>query len=200
MRVEIAGALSSGKSTLSGVLAGRGHTVVLEDLTTNPYLNLRIEDPETYDPLCQRQFALDKVQQIDQMSASALPIVFADFSLAAERAYVSHYLAHRPEHIDSILEITEQAEKEYGFPALTVFLECRPEEQIRRIKKRGRDFEQGHDLAFVARINDLVRGEVERQERLGAVVVRYRSDVEDFEAIAADIERRLGILERDLAA
>ncbi|MBY3433014.1 deoxynucleoside kinase [Rhizobium laguerreae] len=202
MRIEIAGALSCGKSTLAGKLAADGHHIVYEDLTTNPYLDLRVADPEKYDFLCQQQFVLDKIASLKGAMEAGKPHI-ADFSIAAERAYVSHYVAHRPDWIGSLMGLMDLSETDLGLPDLVIHLKCAPEAQLERIRKRGRDFEQGHDIPFIANINGRVDHQVARVENLGVDVVSYRTDVVSWDDIMCDLYARhlarLGFHARELA-
>lgn len=189
MRVEIAGALSCGKSTLAGKLAADGHLIVYEDLMTNPYLGLRVQDPERYDFLCQQQFVLDKIASLKAATQIGRPHI-ADFSIAAERAYVSHYVSHRPDWIGSLMTLMDDSEANLGLPDLLIHLECAPEAQLDRIRKRGRDFEQGHDAPFIANINERVASQVDRIRRLGVEVVSYRTDLVDWNSVLSDLYGR----------
>lgn len=186
MRIEIAGALSCGKSTLAGILAAEGHKIVYEDLSTNPYLDLRVKDPEKYDFLCQRQFVLDKINSLKAADDAGVPY-FTDFSVAAERAYVSHYVSHRPDWIGELFALLEDSEREQGLPDLLIHLQCAPEEQIARIRRRGRDFEQGHDVAFVRDINDRVDAQVRRVAGMGVPVAAFRTDLLTWDDILGSI-------------
>jgi deoxyadenosine/deoxycytidine kinase len=186
MRIEIAGALSCGKSTLAGKLASLGHKIVYEDLSTNPYLDLRVQDPEKYDFLCQQQFVLDKIASLQAAEADGAPY-FTDFSIAAERAYVSHYVSHRPDWISELTALLDRSETEQGLPDLVIHLQCSPEEQLERIRRRGRDFEQGHDAAFITNINDRVDTQVSRVAGLGVRVAAYRTDILGWDEILDSI-------------
>lgn len=188
MRIEIAGALSCGKSTLAGELELLGHRIIREDLSTNPYLDLRVADPDTYDLPCQRQFVLDKIASLEAADALGLPHV-CDFSIAAERAYVTHYSAGRAAWIDPLFELMDRCEADLGLPDLLIHLRCAPEEQMNRIRIRGRDFEQGHDLAFVAGINRLVDRHVEDLRERGADIVEYWTDRAEWRDILSDLDR-----------
>ena len=190
MRIEIAGALSCGKSTLAAKLAARGHKIVYEDLTTNPYLDLRVQDPERYDFLCQQQFVLDKIASL-RISLEKGADFVSDFSIAAERAYVSHYVAHRPDWIGSLMALMDGSERELGLPDLVVFLRCAPEAQLDRIRTRGRAFEQGHDVDFIRGINHLVDSQVSRLTSKGVPVVTYRTDEIAWPELLSDLSPRL---------
>ncbi len=186
MRIELAGALSCGKSTLAGKLALMGHKIVYEDLSTNPYLDLRVQNPEKYDFLCQQQFVLDKIASLKAAEADGTPY-FADFSIAAERAYVSHYVSHRPEWISELTTLLDRFETEQGLPDLVIHLQCAPEAQLNRIRRRGRDFEQGHDIGFIRSINERVDTQVSRVAELGVPVAAYRTDILGWDDILDSI-------------
>lgn len=186
MRIEIAGALSCGKSTLAGKLASLGHKIVYEDLSTNPYLDLRVQDPEKYDFLCQQQFVLDKIASLRAAEADGASY-FTDFSIAAERAYVSHYVSHRPDWISELYALLDRSESEQGLPNLVIHLQCAPGEQLERIRRRGRDFEQGHDVGFITNINERVDAQVRRVSGLGVRVAAYRTDILGWDEILDSI-------------
>lgn len=191
MRVEIAGALSCGKSTLAGKLSDLGKRIVYEDLSTNPYLDLRVEDPEKYDFLCQQQFVLDKIASIRNAREQGHDF-FCDFSIAAERAYVSHYVSHRPDWIGRLNGLMDESEDELGLPDVLVYLRCAAEAQLDRIKVRGRSFEQGHDVAFIETINEKVDRQVARLVALRVPVLEYRTDLMSWHDIMDDIQSKLG--------
>lgn len=186
MRIEIAGALSCGKSTLAGKLASLGHKIVYEDLSTNPYLDLRVQDPEKYDFLCQQQFVLDKIASLRAAEADGASY-FTDFSIAAERAYVSHYVSHRPDWISELYALLDRSESEQGLPNLVIHLQCAPGEQLERIRRRGRDFEQRHDVGFITNINERVDAQVRRVSGLGVRVAAYRTDILGWDEILDSI-------------
>jgi len=160
MRVEIAGALASGKTTLAGCLGAMGWHVVYEDLSTNPYLELRKVDPERYELLCQRRFAEDKINGIAAAVAAGKDRIVSDYSLVVERAYLSHYLKDRPDWIASIEALLHDSVPLIGQLDAIIYMRCPAEVQLDRIRTRGRSFEQGHDVAFLNSINHLVDGRV----------------------------------------
>jgi deoxyadenosine/deoxycytidine kinase len=186
MRIEIAGALSCGKSTLARLLSKAGHYVVYEDLSTNPYLDLRVQDPEKYDFLCQRQFVLDKIASLAHAESLGCDY-FTDFSIAAERAYVTRYLSDRPASLEELMGIMDRSESDQGLPDLVVYLKCHPQEQLQRIRKRGRAFEQGHTVGFIDGINCLVRAQIMRLKGMGVEVVEYQTDVLSWDAVLNDL-------------
>lgn len=181
MRVEIAGALACGKTTLSSHLATLGYHVVSEDLTRNPYLELRKQDPEKYDLLCQQRFIEDKIESLKSAVDSGEARIVSDYCMAAERAYVTFYLGDKPHWIDILERMIDGSDKEIGSPDAVIYLQCRPQTQLARIRARGRAFEQDHDIAFLETINALVDEKVAAIRDGGTPVLEFSS-----EAIASD--------------
>jgi len=171
MRFEIAGALASGKTTLAHRLGDRGFHVVYEDLSTNPYLELRKVDPRKYELLCQQTFASDKINGIAAAVAAGHDRIVSDYSLVVERAYLTYYLKDKPEWIASIEGLLDDSSGLIGTADAIIHLRCPAEVQLERIRSRGRDFEQGHDIAFLNTINALVEERVEQARGAGITVI-----------------------------
>jgi len=183
MRIEIAGALATGKSTVAGILRERGFHLVSENLANNPYLEMRKVDPVKYEFLCQQRFVADKLDAIEKAIAETSRHIVSDYCLAAEKAYIVHYLSYRPEWVERLVGQIDEGESRIGKPDCIVHLRCRPETQVERIRRRGRDFEQGHDVAFVSAIKDLVGRQVALARAAGVQVVEIDVDgIEPSEA------------------
>lgn len=177
MRIEVAGALAVGKSTLCRKLERHGFHVVYEDLSANPYLDLRRQDPEKYGFLAQQSFVDEKLKAIRAAVEARIPAVVVDFCMAAELAYVEYYVSDRPEWLARLERQVAEGLEAVGQPDLIVHLHCPPELQLARIKARGRGFEQGHDLGFVRTISRMVRERVEEAERGGVPVLHVDSSL-----------------------
>lgn len=182
MRIEIAGALATGKTTLAAALSNRGLHVVSEELEANPYLDLRLQNPDEYGYLCQEWFVTSKIKGIkagarhlDMMPQGSAMVI--DYSMAADRAYVAHHVSNNPDWITRLEAEIDRFESAYGPPDLIVSLSCSSDEQLRRIAKRGRDFEQGLDLEYLETINDLVEAKLSIPAYHQSDVLRYRTDV-----------------------
>lgn len=175
MRIEIAGTLATGKSTLVHAFAPYGFQLVLEDLTTNPYLDLRTRFPEKYRLICAQRFLEDKIGQLYHSRASGNPNVISDFSMAAEKAYMAYYQRDEIEWRKMAEARIDGLELEIGRPDLLLHLRCRPEEQLDRIRRRGREFEQGHDLEFLTAINALMDEKVQAKADRGIKVVEIET-------------------------
>jgi len=171
MRIEVAGALAVGKSTLCQRLEGHGFHVVYEDLSKNPYLELRKQDPEKYGFLAQQSFVDEKLKSIKSAALAGHPKVVVDFCMAAELAYIQYYVSDRSEWLAKLERQVAEGLAEVGQPDLILHLHCAPELQLSRIKARGRGFEQGHDLDFIRTISGMVRERVLLAEDSGVPVI-----------------------------
>jgi len=175
MWIELAGALASGKSTLSADFRREGFHVVSEDLSTNPYLDLVRQAPERYAFPCQQRFIDDKIDSIFRAFRQGHENIVADFCLTVERAYVTHYLESCPEQARRLCCYIDRFYESVGKPDAIVFLKCAPETILDRIRQRGRVFEQGHDFSFVRKICGLVEENVAAAAASGIRVIELDS-------------------------
>ncbi|WP_435641812.1 deoxynucleoside kinase [Micavibrio aeruginosavorus] len=160
-RVEIAGSLATGKTTLCQTLERQFTRVVYEELSGNPYLDKVRHDPDKYALPCQQWFVDNKVNAIRQaINDNPDGRIISDFSLLLDRVYVSHYLAHRPDWVAALYQQLEEGVRDIGQPDVILYLTCPPDEIVNRIKKRGRDFEQHLTAEFARAINAGVQTEI----------------------------------------
>lgn len=161
-RVEIAGTLATGKTTLCQKLQSQFTHTVYEELSGNPYLDKVRFNPEKYALPCQQWFVENKVNAIRAaVNDNAHGTIISDFSPLLDRVYIAHYLAHRPEWVEQLHQQVADGIQDIGEPDVIVYLTCPPDEIINRIKKRGRDFEQALTVDFTRAINNMVRAEID---------------------------------------
>ncbi|WP_315921102.1 deoxynucleoside kinase [Mesorhizobium sp. SP-1A] len=156
MRIEIIAPLAAGKSTLVQHLSGHGFELVTEDLSTNPFLELRKIDPETYTLPCQEKFIADKISSLGAAIENSQQDIIADFSVWTERAYARHLI---PTYASELSQMSRQVDdfyEKYGLPDLLVCMAISTGEQIERIKQRGRSFEQVHSYDYLHRLNEQI--------------------------------------------
>jgi deoxyadenosine/deoxycytidine kinase len=171
MRIEIAGALGVGKSTLSDALEARGCHVVREDVTGNPYLELQTSDPKRYAFLAQQRFIEDKISGIDAAVASGHRVIVSDFSKIVELAYAEFYDAIDD---DQRAELGDMVDEWYASspPDIIAYLQCDPVVHLDRIQRRGRDFEKSCDIAFIQRITEAMERRIASAHAKGFRVIR----------------------------
>jgi deoxyadenosine/deoxycytidine kinase len=179
MRIEIAGSVGVGKSTLSKALSDSGCHVVYEDVTGNPYLELQTIDPDRYAFLAQQTFIEDKIGVTDDAIAAGHRVVASDFSLMAELAYVDYYDVIVHARRDILHGMVEGWYASKGVPDAIIHLTCSPEVQLERIRERGRSFEQDLNQQSLGKISDAIRSRLDEAGKRGWRIVRI--DTTDFE-------------------
>lgn len=150
-RIEVSGILASGKSTLCDAFAAHGFPIARENVADNPYFLKAQEEPERYEPQVQKWILSQRFTEIAKAkrSGSSMPFV-VDYCLAVDKAYADFYLREsNPEAMNKTHRKIDRMYQTYGYPDLVIHLRCETDEILRRIKLRGRDFEQGHDAAFL---------------------------------------------------
>lgn len=171
-RVEIAGSLATGKTTLCKQLQDQFSVVVPEELDGNPYLDKVKEDPERYALPCQEWFVDNKVNALRRaVENNPNASIISDFSLLADKAYVEHYLHDKPEWRKQLFARLDRGIATIGQPDVLVYLTCPPDEIITRIKSRGRGFEQSLTADFAAAINTLVQKHIDSVPASGPWIV-----------------------------
>jgi deoxyadenosine/deoxycytidine kinase len=168
MRIEIGGSLSTGKTTLAKLIAERGFEYVSENFEDNPYLPLVSQDPEKYGYDCQKWFVDNKIETLGALSARD---IVTDYSPYTDRAYIAHYMSANPEAVQSLCDRLDAGIATIGKPAALIYLTCDEDEQLGRIKSRGRDFEQGLDLDFLRSINSLGEQYLQQARAAGVPVI-----------------------------
>lgn len=156
MRIEIIAPLAAGKSTLVQHLAQHDFEIVTEDLSTNPFLELRKNDPVKYALPCQEKFIADKIVSLSAAIESGTNDIVADFSVWTERAYARHLIPTYTSELSRMSRQVDDFYEKYGLPDLLVCMAISTGEQIERIQQRGRGFEQVHSYDYLQRLNEQI--------------------------------------------
>lgn len=160
MRIEIIGSIASGKTTLARALESPTLRAVYEDLSTNPYLDRAKENPDKFGILCQEAFLKDKTGQLGLAVTFSGTDVIADYSLVTERAYARHHLGENVLTIAANDEKIDRFHSYYGEADVYIYLKISAEDQLDRIKRRGRGFEQGLSAEYLNSLNKHIQTEV----------------------------------------
>ena len=153
-RVEIAGGIAVGKTTLCNALKARGFSIISEDLAENHYLNRVYHNRGSRGFDIGMAFLLSKASAIETYAGHS-PIAVVDYALIAEHAYNDVHLQNDDLVAHNIVrQAIDLRCQQIGEPNILIHLHCPVERQLANIKKRGRDFEQGHNAAYLQAIND----------------------------------------------
>jgi deoxyadenosine/deoxycytidine kinase len=180
--VEIAGGIASGKTTLARSLAAEGFKPVFEAFESNPFLRLFYADPARVAFETEVSFMLLHAAQALEAATLGTTHV-ADFSLLLDAAYADTTLQGRQRNL--ALEVLDTVRTTLPRPVAIVLLECPAEEELRRIRRRGRDFEVSIELAYLDRVGEALRSRVAAQR--DAPVITVDSSKTDFRVDASTI-------------
>ncbi len=180
-RIEVCGGIASGKTTLAGLFENEKAETIFEDFKANPFWEQFYADPERFAFETEVTFLLQHYNQIKVASNPNEPVVY-DFSFLLDRAYVDVTLPEEERRV--FLTVLDEVQRQLGSPALYVLLECSPEEELRRIKARGRETEKDIGIEYLAGLNDALARHAELAES-SSRVLRIDSEHRDFAKDAA---------------
>ncbi len=172
-RIEVSGILAAGKSTLCDAFAQHGFPVAREDVRNNPYWIKAQKDPARYEPLLQKWILKQRFAEVANAvsSPSSIPYVI-DYCLAVDKAYADFYLSGTaPADMAKTHRAIDRMYKANGNPDLVIHLHCDSDELLRRIKHRGRDFEQGHTIEFLDALGEKIKYYLDALKADGSVPV-----------------------------
>ena len=176
-RIEVAGCIASGKTTLVEVVASESLKGVYEDHSVNPFWKTFYMDPSTCAFETEISFLLQHYHFAKRAATKAEGMILMDHSFELDMAYAKIGLEGSRREI--FTSIYREIRNEIGLPHAIVFVTCNIEETLRRIQNRGRSFEESITLEFLA---DLQR---ELERRMATVagtvpVVTIDSETTDF--------------------
>ena len=176
-RIEIAGCIASGKTTLVGTLADCSIKGIYEDHTINPFWETFYTDPSSCAFETEISFLLQHYHFAKQATASTEGVFLLDHSFELDMAYAEIGLEGSRKAV--FASIYREIRSEIGLPRALVFITCSAEKALERIRARGRSIENNITLEF---LTDLQR-ELERRvvAIAGSVpVVTIDSETTDF--------------------
>ncbi len=153
--VVIEGPIGVGKTTLARKLAGSFDSdIMLEDAEENPFLEKFYDNPKAAALPTQLHFLLQRARQLKAMRQEDMfsPVRVADFLIEKDRLFAELTLD------DDELELYEQVYASLTLdapkPDLVVYLQAPVEVLLDRIRKRGLNYEQFIEAAYLERLCD----------------------------------------------
>ena len=203
----VEGPIGVGKTTLVRRLSERfGARTVLEIFEENPFLAPFYEDPSRYAFQTEMFFLLSRYRQQEEFAQTDLfstahvsDYLFVKCRLFASLTLTDHELAL----YDRMYNILTT---QVASPDVVVYLKAPVDVLLQRIEKRGRDYEQGMDPAYLERLSGLYHSYFAHYEgapllEVDASVTNYAEDDaaldELIEQIGATYRASLQEPERD---
>lgn len=175
-RIEIAGGIASGKTTLARLLAGAGLRHALECFRINPFWKAFYSEPKRYSFETETTFLLQHYHGIKTLPKDQRMAV-CDFSLLLDRAYADLNLRGKQSRI--FADVYSYVLEELKYPCLLVHLRCDARTELGRIRRRGRRAEQPIEVDYLAALNRAVERRV-AGFRKHVRVLTINSDERDF--------------------
>lgn len=179
-RVEIAGSIAVGKSTLCEGLRKAGFDIIEERLDENHFLHRTYNDKAARGFDVMMAFVLSKAGAIASYQGNAKCVV-TDYALISEYAYNDLHLKDVDKTSHKLCQQAIDLKRgQIGEPKVLIYLTCPVAEQMRRIRARGRDFEQAMTPAKLKRLNDSVQYYVDTQVSPQTRVIRIDTSEKDL--------------------
>lgn len=195
MRIELCGPLGIGKTTLAQKLSElTGWTLVREPVEAHPFLRAFYGAPARYAFEKNLFFLLDYLHEIKARTTG--DFIF-DHSAVVHRSYAA--LNPIQPHEKPVFAALDKAIEFMGAPDVLINLVCPSDIILSRIARRGRDFETGVDLQYVAALNNEVQCQVKYVDHY-IPVVHVNAAVYDFERKPEDVEKVLDIIMQNLGS
>jgi deoxyadenosine/deoxycytidine kinase len=150
LRLEIAGGIASGKTTLAKILRARTSTCILEDFKRNPFVSAFYKDPAAFAFETEVSFALQHFHAL-KMRCKQGQLAVLDHSFYLDEAYADVTLnAQERQAHQAVLDVIRN---QAGADVLVVHLKCQATTQLERIRARQRAMEQSIQKGYLASLN-----------------------------------------------
>lgn len=148
--VAIEGPIGVGKTTLTHLLARHFEArVVLEEFEDNPFLREFYRDKTRVAFQTQVYFLMARFKQQEHLRQTDLfsRAIVSDYLFAKDRIFA--YLNLSEPELQLYEKIYDLLRPRLLQPDLVVYLQARPEVLLKRLRKRGRDFEQTVEITYL---------------------------------------------------
>jgi len=175
-RIEIAGCIASGKTTLVNALAKRFQPVY-ENHRINPFWEAFYTDPSAYTFETEITFLLQHYHFAKRMEFSTEVPMVLDHSFELDMAYAEVSLVGVRK--DIFKSIYQEVRKELGDARVIVFLTCGVEEVAKRIRARARPLETELPLEFLSELQARLEYRIKAISKQVPILV-VNSDITDL--------------------
>lgn len=158
MHIAITGNIGAGKTTLTNMLAKHyGWEAQFEDVDDNPYLSDFYADMSQWSFALQIYFLGSRFRQIKEIRESGKNIIqdrtiYEDAHIFAENLYDMELLSERD--FNNYFSIFKLMKSFVSAPDLLIYLRSDVPNLVKKIFKRGRDYEASISIEYLAKLNE----------------------------------------------
>lgn len=183
--IGIAGTIGVGKSTLTTDLArALNFEPILEEVDGNPYLEHFYHDMKGFGTMMQVWLLNHRFRQhrefVTRISLGKIRGVVQDRTIWEDTIF-ARMLNRHPDKIITDIDYNTYLDlfdnmvlRELVFPQLLIYLDCKPETAMERIKMRGRVMEQGIDLGYLRMLKQNYEEFISEMEYAGVRILRVK--------------------------
>jgi deoxyadenosine/deoxycytidine kinase len=156
--ISVEGPIGVGKTALARRLAADfGTQLILEQVEDNPFLRKFYEDPSRYAFQAQLFFLLERYRQQRGVHQQGVPQngLIADYLFAKDGIFAGVTLG--AEEGALYKQTFALLDRELPRPDLVIYLEARPDVLLKRIKKRGLEYERTINKDYLERLTEAFR-------------------------------------------
>lgn len=161
-RIEFCGNIGTGKSTVARLLAGHcALPLVEEHYEQVPFWKEFYSSPPTYSFEKNISFLLFHSNAVRAATEnfSERPLI-CDFALFQDLAYAA--LAGSPQDYRATVGVHDRLVARVGPPSMVIYIKCSVEEQLKRIRLRGREPERAVTLSYLEQLSRNISEELTR--------------------------------------
>jgi len=154
--ITIEGCIGAGKTTLAEMLAADFNAeLILERFADNPFLAKFYKDPTHYAFPLEMTFLTDRYQQLKNLLSKRdlfTDLVIADYFIDKCAIFAKNNLQH--DEYNLFLKVYEIITDFLPKPDLLIYLYNTPENLLKNIAKRGREYEQEIQATYLESIQE----------------------------------------------
>lgn len=195
--IVVDGVVGVGKSTLMNILVEQGYVPFREPVDDNPILDKFYYDRKRYSFPLQVFFLNKRFKQIKE--ASKIKNSILDRSIYGDVIFAKMLCDNgemEKEEFNLYRELLENMLEHLEAPKLMIYLEASVDEAIRRIQKRGRDYEQIVERDYWQHLNNEYSEYFKHYNK--SPILKINVDNLDFENNMEDREKVLSLINEKL--
>jgi len=199
MHIGVAGNIGSGKTTLTSMLANHyGWKPQYESVTYNPYLEDYYKDIPRWSYNLETYFLAQRFKDLLEISKSDDVIIQDRTILEGVYIFVANNkaLGNLSERdFDTYMQLFDLMMSLVKLPDLLIYLRSSVPHLVSQIQKRGRDYEQGISLEYLAGLNERYEEWIGSYKGQLLIIdvddLDFKNRPEDFAAVTDKIDAQL---------